>query len=435
MDTKQLLIACLIAIWGLTACSDKCEQTRVYRKYTPLQVKLTDLRQPVKSTAPRGLEEPGKIYVKDSYLFIIETKQGIHVIDNTDPANPRPLSFIPVPGTVDLAVRDNILYADSYIDLVALDISNPTTVREVSRIQTGFTSGLVGRTNWSYNPANDYISDSKEEVVTEVVKTDCESNLNIVPYPFAIPWFGWYYSYAAFDLSSASKSSIGQITPNTGTGGSTARFAAVGDNLYVVNQNSLQLINIADPAHPQRGAKAQLNWNVETIFPYRQKLFIGTNQGMYIYDISQPADPKLLSSYDHIRACDPVVVEGNYAYITLRGTNACRTGSSDLLEIVDISNLSSPKRVVSYPLENPYGLAINYPTLYVGRGGKGLQVIDVTDPVNPKIQRTYAEVNALDLIPLNKTLLVIGTDGLYQYAYSQSASLQLLSKISAKKPY
>ncbi len=30
-----------------------------------------------------------------------------------------------------MAVRHIILYADSYLDLVALDISNPTAIREV----------------------------------------------------------------------------------------------------------------------------------------------------------------------------------------------------------------------------------------------------------------------------------------------------------------
>ncbi|HHN47860.1 MAG TPA: hypothetical protein ENN08_02830, partial [Bacteroidales bacterium] len=51
--------------------------------------------------------------------------QGIHVVDNSNPASPQIISFIAIPGNYDLAIRGNILFADSYIDLVALDISDP----------------------------------------------------------------------------------------------------------------------------------------------------------------------------------------------------------------------------------------------------------------------------------------------------------------------
>ncbi|WP_128543971.1 hypothetical protein [Larkinella soli] len=92
----------------------------------------------IKTLGPQPLKSPGKIYVKDRYLFINEQGKGVHVIDNADPARPRKLSFISVPGNVDMAVKGTILYVDNTVDLVALDISDPAQVKVVKRIKNAY---------------------------------------------------------------------------------------------------------------------------------------------------------------------------------------------------------------------------------------------------------------------------------------------------------
>lgn len=429
---KAYLLALIIPLLYLTSCTDNCEQTRTYRKYIPIQLTLSDLRQPISSGSPQTLVNPGKLYIKDQYVFIVEVKKGIHVFDNSNPSNPRAISFLPIPGNVDIAVRDNILYADSYMDLVALDISNPTAIKEVSRTETGFMYGSVGRTYWSYDKQTMKVYDQKEEIATETVKTDCEGSFNVLPYLVPIAWFGRYYeSFAFADVAYNSMKS--PTAPTTGTGGSMARFAISNNQLYVVNSSSLQLFDITQPATPVKGKTVSLGWSVETIFPYRSNLFIGTTTGMYIYDVTSPAEPKQLSAFSHVRSCDPVVVHENYAYVTLRGTSTCGVaGTQDVLDVIDISNLTSPRVVKTYPIDTPYGLGIDYPTLFVCQGNKGLSVFDVSNPLDLKPQQTFANVNAFDVIPLSKTLLTIGRDGLYQYDYSNPAALRLLSKIEAQ---
>lgn len=434
---KTNLLALILSLLYLTSCTDNCEQTRTYRKYTSVQLPLSDLRQAVSSGAPQSLVEPGKLYIKNQYLFIVEVKKGIHVFDNSNPANPRAISFLTIPGNVDIAVRDNILYADSYIDLVALDISNPTAIKEVNRTETGFVNGTVGRTYWSYDKQNMKIYDQREEIATETVKTDCEGSFNVLPYLVPIAWFGRYYeSFAFADVAYSSNAGKNTpTTPTTGTGGSMARFAITNNQLYVVNNSSLQLFDITEPAKPAKGKTVTLNWNVETIFPYRTNLFIGTTTGMYIYDIVNPAEPKQLSAFSHVRSCDPVVVHENYAYVTLRGTSTCGVaGTQDVLDVIDISNLTAPRVAKTYPIETPYGLGIDYPTLFVCQGNKGLSVFDASNPLDLKARQTFANVNAFDVIPMSKTLLTIGKDGLYQYDYSNPADLRLLSKIDARRP-
>jgi len=46
---------------------------------------------------------------------------------------------LPIVPITDLAVKDNVLYADSYIDLVILDISDLSDIVEIGRIEDVFS--------------------------------------------------------------------------------------------------------------------------------------------------------------------------------------------------------------------------------------------------------------------------------------------------------
>lgn len=436
MKTNYLLLVFALSVFVLTGCTDNCKQVRTYRKQVAVQITLPELRTPIASATPQSLVEPGKIYVKDNYLFIIEVKKGIHVIDNANPASPRFVSFVPVPGNVDLAVVDNILYVDSYIDLVALDISNPAAIKEVGRTETGFTYGSVGRTSWSYNNQTRTVTDYKEEITTETIQTDCEGNVGWFPYVYAMSWFGRGYLEGDFmSFNSAQKSSASPTAASTtGTGGSMARFTIMNNQLYVVNQSNMQLFDISNPVAPAKGKTINLGWGIETIFPYQNKLFIGAQDGMHIYDASDPANPKQLSVYRHVRSCDPVVVSGDYAYVTLRGGGACG-GTQNVLDIVSIADPTAPTLVKSYPMDGPYGLGIDSPTLFICEGLKGLKVFKLDSPTSISPLQTFTNVDAYDVIPLAKTLMLVGKDGLYQYDYSNSTNLRQLSKIAAQPPF
>ncbi|MCX6353020.1 MAG: hypothetical protein NTX03_14355 [Bacteroidetes bacterium] len=96
------------------------------------------LRKSVSVGAIQPLKNPGKIYSYKNYIFINEVWKGIHVYDNTDPKNIKELSFISIIGNVDMAVQNDILYADNAVDLVQIDISDITKAREIRRVKNVF---------------------------------------------------------------------------------------------------------------------------------------------------------------------------------------------------------------------------------------------------------------------------------------------------------
>ena len=195
---------------------------------------------------------------------------------------------------------------------------------------------------------------------------------------------------------------VSSVNPN-GKGGSLARFTVVGDRLYTIDNDQMRIFNIDESTDPTFEQTVDLINGVETVFPYNNYLYLGTQTGMLIYDISNPSAPAYVSMYEHVQACDPVVVQGNYAYVTIRSGTTCRnTVQIDQLEVIDISNPTSPFAVNQYQLENPYGLGIDNDLLFVCDGNAGLKVFDITfTPQEIQLLHQFEDINARDVIPYN----------------------------------
>ncbi len=221
-------------------------------------------------------------------------------------------------------------------------------------------------------------------------------------------------------IMSCDKTSPEMSQSDNGKGGSMACFAISGNYLYTIDNEDITVFDISDLSNPMQINKINVGWNIETIYPYNQTLFLGSRWGMYIYDISSPSTPVYVSEYNHIYSCDPVVVDSNYAYVTLSSENICR--STNELQIIDISNLNSPELITSYNMESPKGLGISDTLLFVC--DNGLKIFDASN-VNNIVQKFYFGIPAYDVIPLDSSLIVTGEAGIYQYSFANDTITQL----------
>lgn len=412
----------------LEGCSDRCEQTYEYVYYEPVYTSLSSIRSNVELQGPKPVGTVGKIYFKDKLLFVNEPGEGIHIIDDADPRNPKPLKFLQIPGNYDIAIKGNTLYADSYIDLVVFDVSDVNNITEIKRLEGTFNTynslGYYGAL------AGHVVTDLVENKNVTVSESDCDATVQT--------WGGFFFMEGiAMPAAMASTfDTRAAITPGKGSGpgvgGSLARFTISGDYLYMLDGGEVQSVDVGTENNPALAARTYVSWDIETIFPYTDKLFLGARSGMYILDIaSTPELPSLVSVYRHVNSCDPVVVNDHYAYVTLRSGNPTCDGFSNQLEVIDITNLAAPQLVKMYPMHNPHGLGIDNQTLFVCDGDAGLKVFDASDKLEIASHQLahYKNIHAYDVIPFNKVLMMIGEDGIFQYDYSDAKSITLLSHI------
>jgi len=234
-----------------------------------------------------------------------------------------------------------------------------------------------------------------------------------------------FSALAVFLGACASEADLAPSGSNTGVGGSMARFAISGDYLYTVDNIALNVFNVADASNPSQVNHSYVGVNIETIFPKDSTLFIGSQEGMYIYDITSPTQPEFLSVFSHIVSCDPVVADDRYAYVTLRSETGLCGRNTNQLDIIDIQDLRNPVLQASYAMKGPRGLGIDGETLFLC--DNGLKVYNVSNIHNIDLQYQF-NIEAHDVIPYQGNLMVIGADGLYQYDYKED-TVTFASKI------
>jgi hypothetical protein len=425
---KAKIIPIILFLFPISIIFISCEDTtfREYKGNAPVYMSYADLRTSVTEKQNIDLKNPGKIYFKDDFIFIIEELKGIHVFNNTIPSSPEKKSFIEIPGVVDMAISGNIMYADSYVDLVVLDVQDVENIHEVGRVKD-ILPYTVPPTGNKF--PNAFVDKEKGLVINWELKTIKERVYNN---PDVYPVFRT--GIASLDNSSFKSFSAGVSSGGVGIGGSMARFGIKDNVLYLLDGNTLKLFDITVKATPAKLFDINPGNGIETMFLTSKNMFLGTTTGMIIYDIANAQAPVRKSTYNHIRSCDPVVVDDTLAYITLRSGTNCG-GTVNCLDVVNIKNVSIPALIQSYPMNNPYGLGKDGDLLFICDGSAGLKVFDASNPktISSHLIYTYPNIKAYDVIPIGDILVLIGDEGLFQYNYSNVSNITLMSSIKAVK--
>lgn len=417
---KKLMLLLLPIGLLLSSCSKDLTQIEVtYTKATAMYGNLDEIRATPLVGEVQTVVNPGKIFTSEDVLLIGEEGKGIHVIDNRNPENPVPTAFINVPGNREYFVKNNTIYAESYYDMVKIDISNLQQPRLVNRVENAFSADLIdneGRTLIGFD----------FEVVTEEIDADdnvynsvINGNHDVIYYDFnrkLIPESAVPSSFAG-----SSSNSIGSVN----------RIAHYNDHVYVVSRSELSVFT--DAGDFELISNNQTGWEMETVFPHQDRLFVGTRQSVDIYDISNPANPQQAGTFWHATSCDPVYPQNEVAYVTLRtGDISNCPGDENALVVLDINNIQTPQSIQEITMESPYGMTLIGNQLFVGEGENGLKIFDATDRRALSLIKHDEAIAAYDVIAhptRSDMVLIAGPNGLGQYVVEGGTDLGLVSQI------
>ena len=427
---KKLALVFLVGFMALTGCRNTVTETITYYINEPIMMSEVEFRNSLKTGAePRAICNYGKMCFYEGYIYISESGKGIHIINNSNPSDPQNIAFIELLGNADLAIRNGKLYADAYMDLVWFDINNPSDPQFVGRLedvfvecrpmpQTGNGFGI------DYNMCYNRDGSSKGVIIGWRLNQRTET----ITYEEGGWWWGRYDDMDkgfAENKNYNSGSSIG-IT------GSMSRFAQYGDYLYSVINDYMSIINLSCEEPVKAAEKIYIGNNVETIFSYKNNMFMGTPTGLVIFSVENPLEPVFMSWISHVVGCDPVVVEDDIAYVTIHAGNNCGQNFNELY-IYNVSNVKNPSLIASYAMTKPKGLGIDNGTLFVC--DDGLKIFNAANPQTMMANRLvhYAGMEGYDVIPFDNVLMMIAEDGLYQYDYSDINAIGFLSKLPFEK--
>ena len=398
-----LILICL----GFNSCL-KDSTTKRYVYFKPVYKTKEEVKANMKTGPAQDIQDPGKIFVKGNYIFLNEVDKGVHIIDYSNPSAPENIAFIAIPGNEDIAVQGDYLYADLYADLVTFDISNPLDIKLIDTDQGAFPER--------------YNSPIENQVIVDWIKVDTtvKSGDN--------NW--WQNEYIPIPIEYLSSQADAATPAQAGIGGSMARFTLMNNRLYTVDNHGLHIFNIENNANPAIVTSVSAGFDIETIYPFKNELFIGSQEGMYIFNVDNPDAPYQVGTFTHAQACDPVIADSSYAYVTLRTGNTCNNETEDVLHVLNVADPANTTLLKSYPFTNPHGLAKDGTTLFVCDGRDGLKLLNAADPLNIKPIKTVGGIETYDVIALNNTAIVSAKTGLYLVDYSDPAAARIVGHLT-----
>ncbi len=227
--------------------------------------------------------------------------------------------------------------------------------------------------------------------------------------------------------SNTTSSPLGN-TGSSGKGGSLAKFTIVNQYLYTIDGEYLSAFDISNSSNPILKSKQKINFDIEALFPFKNKLFIASNSAMYIFSLNNPESPTMESAVQHFTGCDPVVANDSFAFLTVHGGTRCGSTINEL-QVYSIKNLYYPQLLSRVQMVNPYGLGLQDNTLFVCDNGVGIQVFDVSKPSEPKSLSIITGENFVDVIPMGQYMICMLSDGVAFYDISNRNNIQKLSVI------
>jgi hypothetical protein len=228
MKTKSILIG-LLTFFALGSCDNTNSEYMTVNVATPKFMTLEALRSSVEITEPTPIIESGKIYVYKDLVLVNDVDRGIHVIDNSNPENPKKVAFITIKANKDMEIKGDYLYVDSLMDLVVFNISEINNIKEVTRLKDVFPQYVI--MPFVENMIVDYgdqVPNANEIIVSWTI-TEERRRIEEID-----------------DLNTRFMNDLALAEANTsvGQGGSLARFKIVEDYLYAVDSHSINIFDI-----------------------------------------------------------------------------------------------------------------------------------------------------------------------------------------------
>lgn len=137
--SKRLHLASLIFGFATLTGTSKRSKQDITKGNLPIYWTYEELRSSFKVEPVTSIDYPGKTLISEDLILVNSPNKGLTIVDNQDPTKPVPKYFLNIPGNLDFLIRDKIIYADSFIDLLVIDIHDLGDIKLLKRFENILT--------------------------------------------------------------------------------------------------------------------------------------------------------------------------------------------------------------------------------------------------------------------------------------------------------
>jgi hypothetical protein len=282
-------------------------------------------------------------YVSGKYAYSAAGTAGLKITDISDPSTPVSISSYDTSGNAtDVAVSGKYAYvADGASGLQIIDISNIKVPNLIGTYDTtGNANSVYVSGKYAYiaggNAGLQAIDISNPSAPIQVGVYD---TLGLATEVFVVGKYAYIAGYSAgLQIIDVSDPTAPNLVGTYDTAGGSYGVYVSGKYAYVADDTGgLQIINISTPTAPTlvggyntgiTGANVYVSGKYAYLTDY-------TNDALIVFDVSNPATPKIVGSLSGVTSTPwGVVVSGKYAFISSLGGNS--------LQIIDINGIETP---------------------------------------------------------------------------------------------
>lgn len=320
---------------------------------------------------------PGSVIV-----YLAAGEAGLRVIDVTDPMAPVEIgSFGAYETVLDVIVSGNYAYLMTGTwGLRVVDISIPANIQEVGLYNSPGESLGIAITDQSA-----YIADGTRGLrILDVHDPGFPFEVGFYDIPRVVMGVAVDQDYAyltdlerGFRITNVSDARRLKQVGHYDQGSVVADIAVKGDVGYLAEAAGLQTVNIENIKNPLGLDLLKTTGRANSVVVQNNLAYL-TDQdfGLYIIDVDDPSELKLVGTFVTPGTAQDVYVSGNYAYIA--------DGQAGL-QIVNVSDPFEPKTAsVLDQFQDATSVVVVGDFTFLADGPNGVWVIDTSKPVTPQ---------------------------------------------------
>jgi hypothetical protein len=270
---------------------------------------LTDPRAPLITDTVDTSGHAYDVEVREPYAFVADGRAGLQVVEISQPAGTTVVGGLPIGDARDIELADGYGYVlDGTAAVLVVDVSDPTGPFELSRTTVSSVDGIVASEGYVYG-------------------------LDRINY--------WTSELQIVDATNPrAPHVVGSLELEHGV----EDLAVANAKVYCVDADAdpgLLVIDAANPVSPT--VVAVLDLFAMTVEANGDLVYLGSSAGLEILNMSDPMAPVLLGSA-------PADI---WAQLKVVGTNAFGIGGYGALDLVDVSDPTSPGVIDVVTLEPP----------------------------------------------------------------------------------
>ncbi len=417
------------ACWGVAAAGSTAYVVDGSRfEVIDFSVPATPVRRGRLSFANLG----GKVAVSGAYVFLADPNYGLRVINVTNPDAPFQAGELTGIWNLDrMALAGNTLYATSPSGLLVIDVSSPSSPVQVAtwaraNVRDVAVSGNVALV---VQQGLRVLDTSNPAAPAEIAAVDTTLGVLSVAVHGNYAYVSIaYYGLKVFDISVPSNPVEVGLWYSTRIYGSVVAYGdtvAMGDDIA-----GGVLINVSVPGSPTLvSGFSSFDRPLQLAFVGNRLYVAARDDGLYLYDLTNIANPVATGRYTPPADMFDVVVAGNYAYVANRVSG---------MSIVDVSNPAQPTRVSGASFPASYDIAVSGGYACLASGWWGMRVVDVSDPVNPTetgafVDSVFNDVRGVQ-VSGSYAYLADGVDGLRIVNISNPAAPAPIGRYDTNQP-